>query len=229
MPRHPLLTQKYSEMSAPAAPVTEAIEVEPQDLREAPDVEAAPAPAAPAEPETTNEDKCRLKLWAGASVLGIIASAALLVVDTVYIKLPYAAAAVFLALLMPGLLLSLHVLLQDVDLGKEDLMRAAGDTDESCGFTSVLRSWVKAMAASAALLVVVALFSTAWLAAVAARDTSAVVVWAVAPLFAAAILLGVLFFFAHRAGRRAVNDLDFKLEHPTTAAVQVVAPPPPQM
>ncbi len=48
----------------------------------------------------------------------------------------------------------------------------------------------------------------------------------VAPLFAAAILLGVLFFFAHRAGRRAVNDLDFKLEHPPTAAVQVVAPPP---
>jgi hypothetical protein len=45
-------------------------------------------------------------------------------------------------------------------------------------------------------------------------------------LFAAAILLGVLFFFAHRAGRRAVNDLDFKLEHPPTAAVQVVAPPP---
>ena len=30
----------------------------------------------------------------------------------------------------------------------------------------------------------------------------------------------------HRAGRRAVNDLDFKLEHPPTAAVQVVAPPP---
>ena len=159
-------------------------------------------------------------------MLGIIASAALLVVDTVYIKLPYAAAAVFLALLMPGLLLSLHVLLQDVDLGKEDLMRAAGDTDESCGFTSVLRSWVKAMAASAALLVVVALFSTAWLAAVASRDRGAVVVWAVAPLFAAAILLGVLFFFAHRAGRRAVNDLDFKLENPPTAAVQVVAPPP---
>ena len=50
--------------------------------------------------------------------------------------------------------------------------------------------------------------------------------WAVAPLFAAAILLGVLFFFAHRAGRRAVNDLDFKLEHPPSAAVQVVAPPP---
>ena len=48
----------------------------------------------------------------------------------------------------------------------------------------------------------------------------------VAPLFAAAILLGVLFFFAHRAGRRAVNDLDFKLEHPPSAAVQVVAPPP---
>ena len=48
----------------------------------------------------------------------------------------------------------------------------------------------------------------------------------VAPLFAAAILLGVLFFFAHRAGRRAVNDLDFKLEHPPAAAVQVVAPPP---
>jgi len=47
-----------------------------------------------------------------------------------------------------------------------------------------------------------------------------------APLFAAAILLGVLFFFAHRAGRRAVNDLDFKLEHPPSAAVQVVAPPP---
>ena len=106
------------------------------------------------------------------------------------------------------------------------LMRAAGDTDESCGFTSVLRSWVKAMAASAALLVVVALFSTAWLAAVASSNRSAVVVWAVAPLFAAAILLGVLFFFAHRAGRRAVNDLDFKLEHPPTAAVQVVAPPP---
>ena len=105
-------------------------------------------------------------------------------------------------------------------------MRAAGDTDESCGFTSVLRSWVKAMAGSAALLVVVALFSTAWLAAVASRDTSAVVVWAVAPLFAAAMLLGVLFFFAHRAGRRAVNDLDFKLEHPPAAAVQVVAPPP---
>ena len=60
----------------------------------------------------------------------------------------------------------------------------------------------------------------------ASRDTSAVVVWAVAPLFAAAILLGVLFFFAHRAGRRAVNDLEFKLEHPPTAAVQVVAPPP---
>ena len=58
------------------------------------------------------------------------------------------------------------------------------------------------------------------------RDRGAVVVWAVAPLFAAAILLGVLFFFAHRAGRRAVNDLDFKLEHPPTAAVQVVAPPP---
>ena len=56
--------------------------------------------------------------------------------------------------------------------------------------------------------------------------TSAVVVWAVAPLFAAAILLGVLFFFAHRAGRRAVNDLEFKLEHPPSAAVQVVAPPP---
>ena len=149
-----------------------------------------------------------------------------MIVDTIYIKLPYAAAAVFLALLMPGLLLSLHVLLQDVDLGKEDLMRAAGDTDESCGFTSVLRSWVKAMAASAALLVVVALFSTAWLAAVAARDRGAVVVWAVAPLFAAAILLGVLFFFAHRAGRRAVNDLDFKMENPPTAAVQVVAPPP---
>ena len=164
--------------------------------------------------------------WAGASVLGIIASTALLIVDTIYIKLPYAAAAVFLALLMPGLLLSLHVLLQDVDLGKEDLMRAAGDTDESCGFTSVLRSWVKAMAASAALLVIVALFSTAWLAAVASRDRGAVVVWAVAPLFAAAILLGVLFFFAHRAGRRAVNDLEFKLEHPPTAAVQVVAPPP---
>ena len=50
--------------------------------------------------------------------------------------------------------------------------------------------------------------------------------WAVAPLFAAAILLGVLFFFAHRAGRRAVNDLDFKLEHPPSAAVQIVAPPP---
>ena len=49
---------------------------------------------------------------------------------------------------------------------------------------------------------------------------------ALAPLFAAAILLGVLFFFAHRAGRRAVNDLDFKLEHPPSAAVQVVAPPP---
>ena len=49
---------------------------------------------------------------------------------------------------------------------------------------------------------------------------------AVAPLFAAAILLGVLFFFAHRAGRRAVNDLDFKLKHPPSAAVQVVAPPP---
>ena len=97
---------------------------------------------------------------------------------------------------------------------------------ETGGFTSVLRSWVKAMAASAALLVVVALFSTAWLAAVASRDRGAVVVWAVAPLFAAAILLGVLFFFAHRAGRRAVNDLDFKLEHPPTAAVQVVAPPP---
>ena len=106
------------------------------------------------------------------------------------------------------------------------MMRAAGDTDESCGFTSVLRSWVKAMAGSAALLVVVALFSTAWLAAVASRDRGAVVVWAVAPLFAAAILLGVLFFFAHRAGRRAVNDLDFKLEHPPAAAVQVVAPPP---
>ncbi len=82
------------------------------------------------------------------------------------------------------------------------------------------------MAGSAALLVVVALFSTAWLAAVAARDRGAVVVWAVAPLFAAAILLGVLFFFAHRAGRRAVDDLEFKLEHPPTAAVQVVAPPP---
>ena len=68
--------------------------------------------------------------------------------------------------------------------------------------------------------------STAWLAAVASRDRGAVVVWAVAPLFAAAILLGVLFFFAHRAGRRAVNDLDFKLEHPPSAAVQVVAPPP---
>ena len=62
--------------------------------------------------------------------------------------------------------------------------------------------------------------------AVAARDRGAVVVWAVAPLFAAAILLGVLFFFAHRAGRRAVNDLEFKLEHPPTAAVRVVAPPP---
>ena len=59
-----------------------------------------------------------------------------------------------------------------------------------------------------------------------APHTSAVVVWAVAPLFAAAILLGVLFFFAHRAGRRAVNDLDFKLEHPPAATVQVVAPPP---
>ena len=47
-----------------------------------------------------------------------------------------------------------------------------------------------------------------------------------APLFAAAILLGVLFFFAHRAGRRAVNDLDFKMENPPTAAIQVVAPPP---
>ena len=56
--------------------------------------------------------------------------------------------------------------------------------------------------------------------------TASKVLWAVAPLFAAAILLGVLFFFAHRAGRRAVNDLDFKLEHPPTAAVQVVAPPP---
>ena len=67
---------------------------------------------------------------------------------------------------------------------------------------------------------------SAWLAAVASRDRGAVVVWAVAPLFAAAILLGVLFFFAHRAGRRAVNDLDFKLEHPPSAAVQVVAPPP---
>ena len=64
-------------------------------MREEPDVEAAAAPA-PAEPETT-KDKCRLKLWAGASVLGIIASTALLIVDTIYIKLPYAAAAVFLA------------------------------------------------------------------------------------------------------------------------------------
>jgi len=86
--------------------------------------------------------------------------------------------------------------------------------------------WSKGMAASAVLLIVIDLFSTAWLAAVASRDSRSVVVWAVAPLFATAILLSLLFFFAHRAGRRAVNDLDFKLEHPPTAAVQVVAPPP---
>ena len=53
---------KYSDMSAPAAQVAEAIEIEPQDLREEPDVEAAAAPApAPAEPEEAS-DKCRLKL-----------------------------------------------------------------------------------------------------------------------------------------------------------------------
>lgn len=55
---------------------------------------------------------------------------ALLIVDTIYIKLPYLAAAFFLAALMPGLLLSLHVLLQDVDLGKDDLMQSVGDEDQ---------------------------------------------------------------------------------------------------
>jgi hypothetical protein len=44
--------------------------------------------------------------------------------------LPYLAAAFFLAALMPGLLLSLHVLLQDVDLGKDDLMQSVGDEDQ---------------------------------------------------------------------------------------------------
>lgn len=237
-PPLPPVVELGSRPASGAAAAVQAVEIEPgsRPASGAAAVEIVPGSASEVEAAVAtdagpppNEAAGRnLKVWAVFCVLGFGVAIAIFALEHIYMGLPFIAVGFFLAALVPGLLLSIHIILQDVvDMGVDDLMLAAGDEDESCGYRSVLQMWAKANAANVVLFLLIALFSLGWLVAFVVKDPSKIKSPAVAAVLVLCIVLVDIFFlFAARAGKRAVDEMEKMEANPPTAAIHVLAPPP---
>lgn len=119
-------------MSAPAIEVPEAVGVE-EVTTYVPPEEA--------------RKKATSKRWAGASVIVAALSVAFFITAVLFVDMPVIAAGTFLVCLFPALILSLHLLLEGLPLGLDDLLDAVaatgGESDASCGPDLITHHWMR--------------------------------------------------------------------------------------
>ena len=121
------------DMSAPAIEVPEAVGVEEVTTY--------------VPPEEARKKATSKKRWAGASVIVAALSVAFFITAVLFVDMPVIAAGTFLACLFPALILSLHLLLEGLPLGLDDLLDAVaatgGESDASCGPDLISHHWMR--------------------------------------------------------------------------------------
>ena len=222
-------------MSAPAIEVPEAVGVEEVTTY--------------VPPEEARKKATSKKRWAGASVIVAALSVAFFITAVLFVDMPVIAAGTFLACLFPALILSLHLLLEGLPLGLDDLLDAVaatgGESDASCGPDLISHHWMRmpgvrsargdqrgrprrgvarrwVMGAMAVFWMAVTLFCIAWLVYVAAAQPSKLDNPGVGAVF---VFLGAVFSLFHVAAAiagKGIVDVAKNQAKPPTAAVELV-------